>query len=61
MASLGVQQYDDRFRRTRTVMKREIGSKSAASRYDKAQEIEVAHFLLRLGDDPEGLTQHIKK
>ncbi|CAF9941089.1 MAG: hypothetical protein HETSPECPRED_002868 [Heterodermia speciosa] len=61
VASLGVQQYDDRFRRTRTVMKREIGSKSAASRYDKAQEIEVAHFLLRLGDDPEGLTQHIKK
>ncbi|KAF2658380.1 cytochrome P450 [Lophiostoma macrostomum CBS 122681] len=61
VASLGVQPYDDRFRSTRKVIKREIGSKSAASRYDKAHEIEVAHFLLRLAGDPKDLTQCIKK
>ena len=59
--SLGLLPHDHRFRSTRKVMGREIGSKSVAANYDEAQEIEAAHFLLRLLDDPAGLMDHIKK
>ncbi len=42
-------------------MGREVGSRSTAANYHNAQEIEAAHFLLRLVDDPAGLMNHIKK
>lgn len=42
-------------------MGREIGSRSTAAEYNNAQEIEAAHFMLRLLDDPDGLMKHIKK
>ncbi|KAH8696212.1 cytochrome P450 [Talaromyces proteolyticus] len=59
--SLGLLPHDNRFRNTRKVMGREIGSQSTAANYDKSQEIEAAHFLLRLLDDPAGIMDHIKK
>jgi hypothetical protein len=59
--SLGLLPHDRRFQNTLKVMGREIGSKSTAANYDKSQEIEAAHFLLRLLDEPTGLMHHIKK
>lgn len=59
--SLGLLPHDHRFQSTRKVMGREIGSKLTAANYNKSQEIEAAHFLLRLLDEPTGLMHHIKK
>lgn len=59
--SLGLLPHDQRFRSTRKVMGREIGSKATAANYDAAQEIEAAHFMLRLLDAPAQVMDHIKK
>lgn len=42
-------------------MARIIGSKTAAAQYDSLQEAEVSHFLLHVLDDPDRLTEHIRK
>ncbi|KAK7394040.1 hypothetical protein QQX98_013171 [Neonectria punicea] len=59
--SLGLSQYNNRFRTYRKNMSRIIGSKAAASQYDALQEAEVGHFLLHVQDDPDNLVDHIRK
>ncbi|KPM36011.1 O-methylsterigmatocystin oxidoreductase [Neonectria ditissima] len=59
--SLGLSQYNDRFRTYRKNMSRIIGSKAAAAQYDKLQEAEVGHFLLHVQNNPDDLVDHIRK
>ncbi|KAK1765144.1 O-methylsterigmatocystin oxidoreductase [Phialemonium atrogriseum] len=59
--SLGLSQYNDRFRTYRKNMSRIIGSKPAAAQYNMLQEAEVGHFLLHVLDNPDGLVDHIRK
>lgn len=39
----------------------QIGSKTAASRFNAVQDLEVRRFLLRVLEDPDNLLQHIRK
>ncbi len=59
--SLGLSQYNDRFRTYRKNMSRIIGSKTAAAQYNTLQEAEVGHFLLHVLDNPEDLVNQIRK
>ncbi|KAF5963181.1 oxidoreductase [Fusarium bulbicola] len=59
--SLGFSPYNDRFRTHRKNMARITGSKRAVAKYDRLQEVEVAHFLLHILDDPERLLDHVRK
>ncbi|KAK2059981.1 cytochrome P450 [Colletotrichum caudatum] len=54
-------QYDETLRTHRKHFARMIGTKAAASQFDRFQEAEVAHFLLHMLDDPENLEAHIIK
>ncbi|RMJ16492.1 hypothetical protein CDV36_003782 [Fusarium kuroshium] len=59
--SLGLSQYNDRFRTYRKNMSRIIGSKTAAAQYNTLQEAEVGHFLLHVLDNPDDLVNQIRK
>ncbi|KAJ4328639.1 hypothetical protein N0V84_000828 [Fusarium piperis] len=59
--SLGLSQYNDRFRTYRKNMSRIIGSKTAAAQYSTLQEAEVGHFLLHVLNNPEDLVNQIRK
>ncbi|KAH7253445.1 cytochrome P450 [Fusarium solani] len=59
--SLGLSQYNGRFRTYRKNMSRIIGSKTAAAQYNTLQEAEVGHFLLHVLDNPEDLVNQIRK
>ncbi|KAF4473096.1 O-methylsterigmatocystin oxidoreductase [Fusarium albosuccineum] len=59
--SLGLSQYNDRFRTYRKNMSRIIGSKTTASQYNTLQEAEVGHFLLQVLDNPDDLVKQIRK
>ncbi|KAH6892392.1 cytochrome P450 [Thelonectria olida] len=59
--SLGLSQYNDRFRTYRKNMSRIIGSKPAAAQYNELQEAEVGHFLLHVLDNPDSLVDQIRK
>ncbi|KAK2000748.1 cytochrome P450 [Colletotrichum falcatum] len=53
--------YNETLRTHRKHFARIIGTRAAASQFDKLQEAEVAHFLLHVLDDPDNLETHIKK
>ncbi|KAH8666067.1 cytochrome P450 [Ilyonectria robusta] len=59
--SLGLSQYNDRFRTYRKNMSRIIGSKTAAAQYDNLQEAEAGHFLLHVLEKPENFVNEIRK
>ncbi|EEU37635.1 uncharacterized protein NECHADRAFT_53484 [Fusarium vanettenii 77-13-4] len=59
--SLGLSQYNDRFRTYRKNMSRIIGSKTAAAQHNTLQEAEVGHFLLHVLDNPEDVVNQIRK
>ncbi|KAI2619924.1 putative cytochrome P450 oxidoreductase OrdA-like protein [Hypoxylon sp. NC1633] len=59
--TLGLCPYNSRFRAYRKSMSRVIGTKTAASQFNKLQEAEVGHFLLHVLDSPESLLHHIRK
>ncbi|KAI1412256.1 putative cytochrome P450 oxidoreductase OrdA-like protein [Hypoxylon sp. FL1857] len=59
--ALGLCPYNNRFRAYRKNMTRVIGTRTAASQFNKLQEAEVGHFLLHLLDNPESLVNHIRK
>ncbi|KAF7591621.1 hypothetical protein BBP40_001260 [Aspergillus hancockii] len=45
----------------RRAMNKEIGSKVAVSRFNELQAVEARRFLLRVLENPEDLTHHIRK
>ncbi|WQF86426.1 Putative cytochrome P450 [Colletotrichum destructivum] len=57
----GAQQYNDTLRYHRRSFARIIGTHATASQYNKLQEAEVGHFLLRVLDDPQGFREYIQK
>lgn len=59
--SLGLSPYNNRFRALRKNMSRVIGSQAAAARFNPLQEKEASHFLLHLLEDPDKLSEHIRK
>lgn len=59
--SLGLSPYNNRFRALRKNMSKVLGSQTSSARFNPLQEREVGHFLLHLLDDPNNLTEHIRK
>ena len=59
--SLGLSQYNDRFRAHRKNMSRIIGSKTTAAQFAELQEAEAARYLRHMLDSPENLLDHIRK
>jgi hypothetical protein len=51
----------DRSKAIRRAMNKEIGSKVAVSRFNELQNAEARRFLLRVLENPEDLTHHIRK
>lgn len=45
----------------RKALGHQIGSKTAVSRFNAVQDLEVRRFLLRVLEDPDKLLQHIRK
>lgn len=54
-------QYNESFRAYRKNMSRIIGSQRAVSLFNELQEAEVGHFLLHVLDNPDELTEHIRR
>ncbi|KAH7139807.1 cytochrome P450 [Dactylonectria estremocensis] len=59
--SLGLSQYNDRFRTYRKNMSRIIGSKAAVAQYNTLQEAEAGHFLLHVLEKPDNFVNEIRK
>ncbi|KAG6328751.1 hypothetical protein ID866_10338 [Astraeus odoratus] len=57
---LSFAQYGDRFRETRKLSHRAIGSPTAAASYQGIQEAQTRKFLQRLYASPEKLSSHIR-
>ncbi|KAH8696732.1 putative cytochrome P450 oxidoreductase OrdA-like protein [Talaromyces proteolyticus] len=58
--SLGLSPYNSRFRALRKNMTKVLGSQVASTRFNPLQEVEAGHFLLRVLNDPENFTEHIR-
>ncbi|GKZ31850.1 hypothetical protein AbraIFM66950_000761 [Aspergillus brasiliensis] len=52
---------DPRVRAERKLFYQQIGSNNSVARFNHIQEAEVARFLVRVRDNPEGLQKHIQK
>ncbi|EEA29076.1 hypothetical protein TMatcc_002549 [Talaromyces marneffei ATCC 18224] len=59
--SLGLSPYNNRFRALRKNMSKVLGSHNSSARFNLLQEKEAGHFLLRVLDVPDNLTEHIRK
>lgn len=59
--SLGLSPYNNRFRALRKNMAKVLGSQTSSARFNSLQEKEAGHFLLHILDDPNSLTEHIRK
>lgn len=59
--ALGFTPYNERFRVYRKNMSRIIGSRNAVSQFNGLQEAEVGHFLLHVLNNPDKLTEHIRR
>ncbi|OGM40602.1 cytochrome P450 monooxygenase [Aspergillus bombycis] len=59
---LGTLEYSDpSFKDMRKALGHQIGSRTAVSRFNAVQSLEVRRFLLRVLEDPDNLLQHIRK
>ncbi|KAE8164000.1 cytochrome P450 [Aspergillus tamarii] len=59
---LGTLEYSNpSFKDMRKALGHQIGSKTAVSRFNAVQDLEVRRFLLRVLEDPDKLLQHIRK
>ncbi|KAK6814883.1 hypothetical protein RU639_009687 [Aspergillus parasiticus] len=59
---LGTLEYSDpSFKNMRKALGHQVGSKTAVSRFNAVQDLEVRRFLLRVLEDPDNLLQHIRK
>jgi hypothetical protein len=59
--SLGLSPYNNRFRALRKNMSKVLGSQTSSARFNPLQERETGHFLLHILEDPNNLTEHIRK
>ncbi|OJJ77731.1 hypothetical protein ASPBRDRAFT_36992 [Aspergillus brasiliensis CBS 101740] len=59
--TLGLLPYNNRFRAYRKATYRELGSASAAAKFDGIVDKEVTRFLLRIIQSPNDLVHHLRK
>ena len=59
--ALGFLLYSKRFRATRKLFSKTLGSNLAVSRFNPLQEVEGGRFLLRVLENPDALVEHIRK
>ena len=59
--AMGLTQYGPRFRESRKLMNRSIGTRASVEDLAPLQEREMAKFLVRVMADPGSLIQQVRK